>query len=296
MTDQTEQLAKEFFQKEDLVTVDFEIALAALLATILLAYPLSDAVGVGKFLAISLLLLTVLRRMAIAGPFASTERILTRTMFPMNVLAACAVIYLIALTTRQAATSWPLGSEIQLFSLFTIGFLMGSVLLHEFMFRDYLAWWCVKFRQKELEETLFENIWREAALMAYWGAMARRDASSWRKFGKLIPGGRPDTELNFDRSELLRYFLGVGLIFTFLYSIPVLIGMYLIGIVGIFLVFAVAWIHDHAAFWYIAYGNPTYDDLTHHFTIVWGRTIFYVVFSYSLIFGWSELHAAIPYF
>ena len=74
-------LANQFFAKTDTESaVGFEIAFAALLATAVITYPTSQAQWIGEAAAFAVLLITLVRRMAVASLFASEANIMKHTV------------------------------------------------------------------------------------------------------------------------------------------------------------------------------------------------------------------------
>ena len=276
MAADSEEIADEFFGKEEVTSVDFEITFAALLSTMVLTFPVEHHILFGQVIAFSLLLLTLIRRMAITSPFSPKERILGQTTPLISFVSTSAIIYLIV--ALPSLTQWvPVSSSVASFSIFAVIALSITVIAQELLFRDYLAWWYVKFTQKKEQRDLLDGVWKDMAAVSYWASMARRNRETYRELGNRLNTGRPDlSNYEFPPGEVLRTILAVSLLLTFIYSLPFLYSAYVFGPPGLLLIFAVVAIHDQSAFWYIAYGNPSYEDLRQHVVTIIIRTGLYV--------------------
>ena len=289
MRKSSQEIADEFFDKSDVATVDFEIALAALLGTALITYPVEGHALFGQVIAFSLLFLTLIRRIAISSPFASEETILKRTVPLISFASASGILYLIIALLPILPAWLPVSSQVILYSGITLFILITAVVAQELVFHDYLAWWHVKFKQKSELETVFEPVWRDTALIAYWASTARRNRDTYRELGKRLNGGRPDpSDLEFEMTEIARYILSTVLLIGLLYLIPALYSGYIFGgLEGLLLIPAIVAVHDHSAFWYIAYGNPSFEDLRQHILTILVRTTLYVAQVAFLLGHWS---------
>lgn len=277
MSRASSELADEFFDKQDLTAVDFEITLAALLGTAVITYPVEGHARTGQAIAFSLLLLTLVRRMAITSPYAPEERILGRTASLISFVSTSAIIYLIVALLPMVIDFAPTLPQATGFSLLTIVGLILALIIQELVFRDYFAWWYVKFNQKSEQLDFFENIWTYTSSIAYWASKARRHRESYRELGNRVSNSRPSLkDFEFRPKEAGRYVLGISLLLVLLYLFPLLYAFYLFGLQGIFVLPTVVWIHDQAAFWYIAYGNPSYEDLRQRVVTILARTGLYI--------------------
>lgn len=284
MSRSSNEIADEFFDKQELTTVDFEITFAALVGTAVLTYPIDGQVNIGQAIAFSLLILTLVRRMAITSPYAPEEKILSRTVPLISIVSTSAIIYLIVALLPVTIGLVSNLSSAFIFSVLTMIGLALALTIQELVFRDYFAWWHVKFNQKSEQLDLFENIWLYASLMAYWVSIARRRRESYRELGNRVPNSRPDLDdFEFNHKKVGRYVLGVSLLLGLLYLLPLLYALYLFGLQGLFVLTAVVWIHDHTVFWYIAYGTPSYEDLRQRVVTILVRTVFYITLTALLL-------------
>lgn len=292
MRKDSREIADEFFDKEDVSTVDFEITLAALLGTALLTYPVENRVLFGQVIAFSLLSLTLIRRMAITSPFASDKAILGYTTPLISFASASGIIYLLVALLPNLAIIVPISSQVILFSVFGLLMLILAVVAQELVFRDYLPWWCVKFKQKSEERDLLETVWRDTAFLAYWASSARRNRETYRELGSRLNGSRPDlSDFNFTLKAAARYLFAAIFLLVLLYVVPVIYSGYLFGLQGVLVIPTVVFIHDHSAFWYIAYGNPSYEDLRQRIVTILVRTGLYIT---EVAFLLSEFNISLP--
>lgn len=286
------EIADEFFDKEDVTTVDFEITLAALLATALITFPVENHIRFGQVIAFSLLFLTLIRRMAITSPFAPEEKILSQTVPLISFASASAHIYLFVALLSWLTDRIPASSRVVLFSVVVLVIIILAVVVQEVVFRDYLPWWYVKFKQKSEQRDYLETLWRDTAVIAYWASTARRNRETYRKLGDRVSGSRPDlSDFDFTLREVGKYILAATLLIGILYLLPILYSRHLFGLQGLLVIPAVVAIHDHSAFWYIAYGNPSYEDLRQHVVTILVRTGLYVT---EVAFLFSQLKIPVP--
>lgn len=134
-----EDLADEFFAKTNVEsTVGFEIAFAAFLATAVLTYPTLQAQWVGKTAAIAVLLFTLVRRIAIASPYASERKILEKTVrWIESATTICVIVLFYAFSERLSSLFG--GSAYIWFAVVAPVILLLIVIAQEFLFRDYLG-------------------------------------------------------------------------------------------------------------------------------------------------------------
>lgn len=277
MSRESTALADEFFDKQDVTTVDLEITFAALLGTAAITYSVENHVLLGQAAAFSLLLLTLIRRMAITSPFAPEDLVLSRTV-PLISFASTSVIIYLLISLVSSLVGW-ISAEAQVivFSGFTVGIVVISAIVQELVFRDYLAWWYVKFEEKRKQGNSLETVWRDTAILAYWASQARRHRESYRELGNRLKTDRPDlNDIDFNPREAGRYILAVSLVVGLVYLLPEIYALYVLGLPGLLVVPAVVAIHDHSAFFYIAYGNPSYEDIRRHVPTILIRTVLYV--------------------
>lgn len=254
-------LAEEFFAKTDTESaVGFEITFAALLATAVIAYPTSQAQWVGQAAAFAVLLITLVRRIAIASPFASEADIMQNTVRWIEfATATCVIVLLFSLAEFVAGTVG--GRVIIWFSVLSPVLLMLGVFIQEFLFRDYLVWWYAKFNEKEERGDVFEPIWREFKLVCLWASRARQNRKSWRELNKRTESSLPDlSEVDFDVAQIFKNVFGLGVLLSVLYFPSMLIGISSGTVLLPLVLPGVIFAHDHSCYQYIAYGNTSYEE------------------------------------
>ncbi|WP_141212938.1 hypothetical protein [Halorubrum sp. Ea1] len=273
-------LADEFFAKDDTESsVDFEIAFAALLATAVITYPISNAEWLGKLAAFSVLTITLVRRIAIASPYAPVKVIMKRTIWAIEFATTVCVIILLYSLSEYLSGIYGI-SEILVFSITSPTLLMVLVVFQEFIFRDYLIWWYAKFDEKQNQGDKFAGLWGDIKIIAYWGSRARKDRDSWKRISKYVDTSIPDlSEIDINKKK----FFGKVLI--------VVVGAILIGVPSIilgissgnnFVPFAlpgIVFAHDHSCYQYVAYGSNSYEEFRKP---VWKLSIWAVI--YMLVF------------
>ena len=129
--------SNEIFQRNTSQTVDFEIVFAGLLAASLVSVsdisPTLDFVSVVG--AISLLLFTMIRRMAVDNPFALEKELMDKSLTIILATTFFGILYIVALPAkimhfRLGVNYYPSFGMLLLFLIF------ATVLLYEFKFRD----------------------------------------------------------------------------------------------------------------------------------------------------------------
>lgn len=261
--DKDKDLAEDFWKKSDTESVvDFEIALAAFLATVVLTFPTQEATWIGKAAASAVLLITLIRRIAIASPFAQEDKIMNRTTRLIEFFTATCVIVLFISLSEYLSELFG-GSVLLHFSVTTVIILFILVFLHEFVFLDYLVWWYAKFDQKENRGDKFEPIWRDLKTISYWGTRARRNRESWKELSNNIDSTLAEPSDLFDDFEFSKFIRSVFVLFLFYFAISIPSGLFTIssGSILLFLSFpAVVFARDHACFLYVGYGNTSYEE------------------------------------
>lgn len=265
---QEEDLATEFFDKSEEEAVGFEIVLAALLATAVLAYPVGGKEIVGQLSAFGILLFTLIRRVALASPFAPEAEIMNKSVIPIEVATTSSLIYLVYSWAVKIRPVDFLLTDITTFSLLALVVFLGSVLIQEWMFRDYLAWWYAKFTERAEQVDHLSAFFTFAAHASYRYTRAKKSQESYRQFRDQTPVQLPDpNEIDLSKKDYLKPLIQGVVLLLVLYGVPFLISGIVMGPGGILAVAAVIAIHDHSCFWYIAYGNTSYEDLRKQFWV-----------------------------
>ena len=132
------------FEKNQLESADFEIAFTATLATIVLATTSSTDVPpfVLKFTSVALITTTLIRRMAVSTRFADEEKILSITMFPIELLTLVTFFYLFYTPAEIISTATGLNQHTLLFTALLIPELIIFLIVsQEVVFKNYMIWW-----------------------------------------------------------------------------------------------------------------------------------------------------------
>ena len=274
-------LADKFFGKRDTEnSVDFEIAFAALLATAVITYPISNAEWLGKLAAFSVLTITLVRRIAIASPYAPEKIIMKRTIWVIEFATTVCVIILLYSLSEYLSSIYGI-SEILLFSVISPALLMIIVVFQEFMFRDYLIWWYAKFDEKQNRGDKFAGLWGDIKIIAYWGSRARKNRDSWRQITNYIETDIPDlSEIDINKKKFLGRVL-VVVIGAILIGVPSIIlgvssGNNLVPLALPGIVFA----HDHSCYQYVAYGSNSYEEFRKP---VWELSVWAVIYMFIFL-------------
>jgi hypothetical protein len=249
--------------------VDFEITLAALLATISFAYPLPKMPAVSQIAGGVLLLITLVRRMATVGPFAREDEIMRKTVPILEIFSVVAIVCLSLVATNalnQSTQILVIGGGL------TVSAILLS-LLHEYLFRDYMIWWFAKFSELAKDSNL--KIWGELAAIALTASLHIRSLSDKAR----IRGGYPeDLSSEFpDYSTLISITTQTLVLVAVAFSIPMGISWYFLGFEGIFFVIGIFAIRDVFRFWYMIYGATTFDEISSSLSVSISLTTLYVL-------------------
>ncbi|WP_420182065.1 hypothetical protein ACNO8S_13450 [Haloarcula sp. KBTZ06] len=263
MRKEPKPLADRFFEKQPTSSVDFEIAFAAFLATLVLTYPIPQYSIIGEFTAFVLLFITLVRRIALASPFAPTAQILNRTRPIVEISSTSAVICFIVYISWSARSFTNIAPR-WIFSIITLFGLTILVLLQELVFRDYCAWWHAKFKQRFEDMETFRALWGIMSVLFLKLSIAEKKKSSreqWRERSSM-PQEMPSANdlrsaLRKDSAKLVIQIVVIALIF---YALPMTVGYIGFGFSGLFLGISAVLIHDHSCFLYVAYGDPSYEE------------------------------------
>lgn len=243
-------------------SVDFEITFAALLATASITYPLPQLPAASQAAGFTVLLLTLARRMAILSEFITEEDGETRRerfmAWTIPFLEFASVSTILLLLYHLFAV---IPAQISNFAVFWLIVTLAVILLaviQEFVFRDELIWWYQKIIDRIDEED--EN------RSKIWGFMAWK-TWNWSRSpiadhgpGRFKYGPSSNEEYSFrDMVEILIKGMGFYILVN---GVVLLFGYALFGIVGLLFVFAIGLIRDQIRFWYSAYGNSSFEQIS----------------------------------
>jgi hypothetical protein len=267
------RLVDLIFEKEQPDSVDFEIAFTALIATATLTSTSSETIHslIITLCALSLLVLTLVRRMGIIGRFAEKESILNRTVRLIELLTIVCVLQ-ISTTVLSAAGNWATG--IIVVSLVLIVTVLIVIVLQELIFRDYRIWWgsafftkglAIQRGKKETDNPLYElllpifgTFYFEVAyfVLKSPGVIPEKDIEKWnslREFVEEMDNGERShpswARMIFGSAIILVVGYGtVSWILSFT-GFPVIAGLLLLA--------AITAIRHITGFWYLAYGSQS---------------------------------------
>lgn len=149
--DKFDSLVDQVFDKEQLESADFEIAFTATLATAVLATLSGDNIPilVLKLMAVALISITLVRRMAVSSRFANEDRILSTTMPLIEFLTIMTTFHLMFLLSNFITSYLPHIQEPFTTSVILIpATILLLMLFQELVLRNYLIWWgwyCLAF-------------------------------------------------------------------------------------------------------------------------------------------------------
>lgn len=270
-----EDLADEFFDKETATAVDFEIALAALLATLCLQYPVHGLeIPVSQISAFSLLIVTLGRRVVVSSPYAPDD-LLEKTAIHIEITTTSCLLSIFAAITYKV--EWISSIPYQ-FILISLPVMVLLAVLHELVFRDYMIWWHAKFLEKAERGGIFSDIWCIVSIISLLSSKYYRDLPGIERHRQDLPS-RADFEQKFDFpiKEYMRFIVKVAVLLAVLYLIPLVAAVVIFGPTGIILIATVVIIHNHSAFWYVGYGDTSYEDFRRHPLLIILLTSFFVL-------------------
>lgn len=274
--DEHGDLADEFFNKERKNAVEFEIALAALLATLCLQYPVNGLeIPVSQLSAFSILTVTIARRVAVSSPYAP-DNILEKTV-PLVEVATTSCLLSIFSAKAVNGLYWGINPH-RSFILISLTVMGALLVMHELIFRDYLIWWHAKMLEKSGTAGYFADLWMSVSIISLLFSKYYRDMSEKEKFRNDLPSKQSiSDELEFGFKEWTRMTIRVLILFTALYAIPAIVTTTIFGFWGILIVPAVVVVHNQSAFWYVGYGETSYEDFRRRLRTIIGFTSAYVL-------------------
>lgn len=169
MRRRSQKLKKRLSQSDTAEAVDFEITLAALLATASLAYPHPAHPLASHAAGFAVLIVTLGRRMVIQSAFAGTDDDdrkdwLLRVSVPFLEVSTVSAILLLLLVFQSMLPQFWLDGV-----LFWIGVgvaMTGLAAIQELIYRDELIWWYQKFKARA-EENPDSAFWPYLAMRAW---------------------------------------------------------------------------------------------------------------------------------
>jgi hypothetical protein len=287
------------FQKNRTVSVDFEVAFNALLATgvFTTASPNSPIYTVLLVIAGSLLFLTLVRRMGVTGRFAREEYIISKTQTPIEFLSLVCVFQIVHHIVTNSV--FLLGLQFETLiptSLIAIVVIFGFVIFQQILFRDYLLFFgayffahAAHFKSQEQEEKNADPLMKQIrepmtdafALLAYKalkGDIPESDSSEIEDLKEFVRNMDDIVEKEEADRSLFRVMAGSIGFLAPLVVIPILLVTYFLSsIVEFSLLFiSIAGLNHAIEFLYLGYGIPSKKTLS---GLGWqiGGTVVYAV-------------------
>ena len=262
MRGKAQNLGERLSRTESTESVDFEITFAALLATASLTYPLSQYPAASHAAAFAILILTLTRRMALLSEFIAEgdgesrrEWFMAWTIPFLEFASVSAILMLLFRLYSEIPSEF---ANIAIFWFMVVLCVVLLAAIQELVFRDELIWWYHKIVSRIDEEK--ED--RSKVL----GFMARK-TWNWSQ-SPIADHGRgrfhygPDSDESFTFIETFKIFVkGMGL-YILVNAVLFAFGYALYGFSGVIFVFVIGIIRDQIRFWYSAYGNSSFDQIS----------------------------------
>jgi hypothetical protein len=143
-SEEDSSIAELVFDKNQVESADFEIAFTATLTTIVLSTASGTTVPsfVMKFTSVTLIIITVLRRMAVSSRFANEDGLLSITMPPIEFLTIITFFYLFYTPAEFISTSLALNQHTLLIAALLIPeLIIFLIVFQELIFKNYMIWW-----------------------------------------------------------------------------------------------------------------------------------------------------------
>jgi hypothetical protein len=279
----------KIFQKSTDQAVDFEIVFAGLLATCLLSVSgisltldLISVVG-----AISLLLFTMIRRMAVDNPFAFEKQLMSKSLtviFATTVFSAVYfVVYPAEIVHNRLNVNYYLTISILLLVLVLI-----ILLIYEYSFRDFFLWASILFYNRYIDS--IERSTKNVLLLR----LSKFSLSVSFTPRDEVPNSitnihTPSVEKEKNAQKIYLYagiILGIIIFIGLMFLIGnfvrwVITGELFVILSLIFLIISLTFLTGIVEFWFSRYGNARFKDLIDwkRRAINWSLAFFTVVVS-----------------
>lgn len=197
---QRQKLKDRFSQSEANEAVDFEITLAALLATANLAYQHPEFPLISQGAAFGILLLTLVRRVSLLSSFADQKRLMKHTIPFIEFSAVTGVIALLFVLQLKLEISLSWFWAAVFFAIILV------ITVHELVFRDQILWWHFKFAEK-FESKKDSKAWAFMTFKTWEWSNASETESGRHRF---YSGPSGEIQEEYSRKEMLwLFFKGV---------------------------------------------------------------------------------------
>lgn len=255
-------LSEDLFDKDTNQAIDFEITLAALLATFNYAYTHPVVAAYSHIAAVSILGVTFVRRIAHVSTNADYELIRQKSSPFLEIAAVIAILTLLSTASYAIHTVTAVATPVVWFVLVTFSVFVTAAILEEKFFADYTLWWFKKFEQKsQTTPRIFHEVMCYLfAKMSY--LLRSRSKSEMFHRGMSTPlseglDGIWDRIQNPGKSTI-KTFIVVSIVFTPFF----VMGYWFLGLIGMLAVLPAWIVRDHIRFWSLAYGDTDFERLT----------------------------------
>lgn len=262
MDRKSERLRERLSKSRSESAVDFEISFAALLATASITYPVPGNEFISQTSAFAVLVVTLSRRMAIQSAFIDDEdgrgrreRFMKFSIPFLELFSVVAILTLLHVLYLEVLSD-VVGIALYWLSV-SIG-VMALAVVQEVIFRDELLWWYQKYAARfDLEADEGATIWAYIAFKAWdWSRAPIADHGRGRyNFG-------PSYEGDYSLRDSVKYFIKGTWLYLLVNGMILFFGFQFFGVGGLFIVFGIGAIRDQTRFWYSAYGNSTFDQMS----------------------------------
>lgn len=268
MPRKSERLGNRLSKTDSENAVDFEISFAALLATANITFPVPGNELASQIAAFAVLIVTLSRRMAIQSSFIDDEdgsrrreRFMKHSVPLLEMFSVASILLLLHVPYLEISLNFIGQSVYWLFV--SIGIVVLAA-IQELIFRDELLWWYHKYSERfDVEAEDRSTIWGYIAYKA-WDWSRAPIANHGR--GRFNNG--PSYERGYSNRDVVKFFIKGIWLYLLFNGIILFFGFQFFGVGGLFLVLAIGAIRDQTRFWYAAYGNSTFDQMSGH----WWRT------------------------
>lgn len=293
-----ESLADLVFQKDNLSAADFEIALAATLATIVLS-----TLNVGqvnsdlmKVVSILLLVLTLMRRMAVTSQFSNEDIFLKVSLAPLELLIILVFFHSFYAVTEIVNSAIGLSSDVLFLTTILIPeAVLILIVIQEMIFGNYMIWWGSYSLALAVnsDQPFTRTLGGVTAIIALRASRVKELPEELNEVKKTLTEIESQIDIELDKLGIQSDSETVFRVWEFflpILMITVLGVLYMIGAVLLSLVFgsptsillllfSIYLVRHLVRFYYLAHGLPSEDQLYQDVKV---KIIAYVAFSFAI--------------
>jgi hypothetical protein len=258
----------EIFHKNPNQAIDFEIIFAGLLATSLISIsgisPILDLLSVVG--GISLLFLTMIRRMAFDNPFALEEQLMDISLTAIFAVTFFSIIYF-AVLPAKLIHAWLNVNYYLSVSILLFPSLLVILLLYEYFFRDFFLWAGVLFYNYHIDNR--KNKLGDVLLNSSKQILNNVSFASRENMPEQVTNIH-DISKSENNTRRIYSYIGVVAGVVFLIALLILIGNSTYWVVDgevfsiislLFLIPSLISLTGTVEFWFSRYGNAPFGDL-----------------------------------